>query len=93
MKTPADRIGEPRTSRPIPMTRMPRRLAGAASLAAVLMTAAAAMAQPGQQGLQPPIPSPPLNAPSHPLQMAVAVVLLVLVIGVNMIPSKRGHQD
>ncbi len=91
MKTPAPRLGDPTTTRPT--TKMPLRLAGVASLAAVMMTAAAAVAQPGQQGLQPPIPSPPLTAPSHPLQMAIAIVLLVLVIGVNMIPSKRGHQD
>lgn len=64
-------------------------LTGVASLA---LTAVAA-AQPATEGLQPPIPSPPLTAPSHPLQLAVAILLLVLVIGANMIPSKRGHQD
>lgn len=87
-----------------PMTRprchrlFPSRLllaaiaAGSAALAAAAPAAGQA-GLPGQTGLQPPIPNPPTNPPSNPASVAVAIGLLVLIIGANAIPSKRGHQD
>ena len=83
-----------------PFSRMTARglIAAGASLVLLASTAGAIAQQPGAtpQGpaqLEPPRPNPPLTAPSHPLQMAIGILLLVLVIGANMIPSKRGHQD
>ncbi len=56
-----------------------------------------ALAQPAkpntQNELTPPVPTPPRNPPSFLLGIAVAFVLGALVVGVNFIPSKRGHQD
>lgn len=43
--------------------------------------------------LTPPVPNPPKDPPSHLMGMLMVLVLGGLVIGVNFIPSKRGHQD
>ncbi len=43
--------------------------------------------------LKAPIPPAPTEPPSAPLQMIVAVGILAILVGVSLIPSKRGHQD
>jgi hypothetical protein len=39
-------------------------------------------------------PAPPLGKSDTPwTPIGVAVLLLLIIVGVNFIPSKRGHQD
>lgn len=47
----------------------------------------------GREPLTTPVPAPPRNPPAHLLGTAMAFILGALVVGVNFIPSKRGHQD
>lgn len=77
---------------------MVRALAGALALGCTLSASLPAMAQntPGKsekKGLTPPVPSPPKAPPSHLVGFVFAFLLAGVVIGVNFIPSKRGHQD
>lgn len=81
-------------------TRSSRRSVLARSLALSLVLgsvgamAAPVFAQPGSgDELTPPVPAPPRNPPSHLMGIAAGIVLGCLVVGVNFIPSKRGHQD
>ena len=62
----------------------------------VLATAAGvALAQSGigVQRLSPPTMNPPKEAESDLGAMAMGILILLLVVGVNFIPSKRGHKD
>lgn len=58
---------------------------------------ASAQGQPGQPA-QPTAPKPPLPGKedqSRPLIMTIfaGLVIVATVVGANMIPAKRGHQD
>lgn len=68
----------------------------AMALAMPLAVPAGALAQPpAPDAAKPPSP-PPLGKPDEPpVVMNYFVMLLILgvVIGANLIPSKRGHQD
>jgi hypothetical protein len=81
-----------------PRTKLAARLlAGTLALGTLTCVAAPVMAQPNntnaENELAPPVPSPPRNPPSFLMGIAMAFVLGALVVGVNFIPSKRGHQD
>lgn len=72
----------------------------ATALAMPLAATADAMAQPSStnpagKSDAPPAP-PPLGKPDEPpvvMNYFVMLVILAVVIGANLIPSKRGHQD
>jgi hypothetical protein len=74
-------------------------LAGAVAFASVLGGSAGAMAQQNnnqpkkKEGLTAPVPAPPRTPPSHLVGVIFCFLLGGLVVGVNFIPSKRGHQD
>lgn len=65
--------------------------------AAILLPATIALAQTPSaknQPMTPPTPPTSQGTPPAPWsQWFLAVGLLVLIVGVNCIPSKRGHQD
>lgn len=91
---PMSRLRSQRSRSRFPALRL--LLAAAAAGSAALVAAAPAAAQDGQDGqggLQPPTPNPPLHAPSNATATAVGIGLLILIVGANGIPSKRGHQD
>jgi FtsH-binding integral membrane protein len=67
---------------------MYRHLMRLAATLAPLAAAAAAWAQDNA----PPQPRLSKSAPAW-MGFAVMVILLALVIGVSLMPSKRGHQD
>lgn len=48
---------------------------------------------PEEPRLKPPVPSVPRSEPSDILGIVFAIVLGGAVVGVNMIPGRRGHQD
>jgi hypothetical protein len=65
-----------------------------------MVPAASSLAQPNNnnKGKDPnelvaPQPAPPSKTPSTILGTLIAVALAGIVLGVNCIPSKRGHQD
>ena len=73
-------------------------LVGVFALGAFAMPAADASAQPKdkkkQEELRPPVP--PQSAgdmPTHYMGLTVLLLGIGLVVGINLIPSKRGHQD
>lgn len=72
-------------------------VAGAMSAALFAGGATNAQTQPGQPGqpaaLKPPTPGK--EDTSRPLVMTIVagIVIVAVVVGANMIPSKRGHQD
>ena len=69
-------------------------LAGFLAVGTVTCVTAPVMARQSQkQELTPPVPAPPKNPPAHLLGKAMAFLLGAMVVGVNFIPSKRGHQD
>lgn len=72
-----------------------RLLAGALALGTLTCVASPVLAQSGsdKKELAPPVPAPPRNPPGFLLGIGAALVFGALVIGVNFIPSKRGHQD
>ncbi|MBX3359178.1 MAG: hypothetical protein KF745_12215 [Phycisphaeraceae bacterium] len=76
-----------------------RAVAAGVVAAALVGLPAVSLAQPignrpaAKKELTPPIPPAPTEPPSAPLQMSVAVAILAILVGVSMIPSKRGHQD
>ena len=72
-----------------------RSLAATMMLGAVGLFATPALAQPevDPNQLVAPVPAPPRNPPSHLMGIAAGLLLGCLVVGVNFIPSKRGHQD
>ncbi|MBC7835551.1 MAG: hypothetical protein H7Y88_10705 [Phycisphaerales bacterium] len=93
---------------PIPTPPRTRQRSRAAALGAVLagavfLAAAPAAAQPNNRPrpgqnqaaseLRPPIPSLPSKPASNFMMILVGVILTGLVVGANMIPSKRSHQD
>lgn len=47
----------------------------------------------GQAQLTPPTMNPPKDPDSELGAMFVGVLIIGLVVGVNLIPSKRGHKD
>jgi hypothetical protein len=79
--------------------RRSRRFAAIAVIAAsfaAIAPAPLAMAQPKPTAveLNPPVPSPPkTEGASRLITYLETVVLAGLIVGVNLIPSKRGHQD
>ncbi len=58
-----------------------------------LAPGAAAQSGIGTQRLTPPTMNPPKDAESELGAMATGLLLIILVIGANAIPSKRGHKD
>lgn len=63
---------------------------------AVLGTAGLAGAQdeqPAETRLQPPTPTIREDTGGGLVQAGVAILLMAAVVGANLIPSKRGHQD
>ncbi len=60
-----------------------------------LAASATALAQSGigNTRLSPPTMNPPKEPDSDLGAMATGVLLLLLVLGANLIPSKRGHKD
>ncbi len=84
-----------------PATKSSFRRAVCAGVAAVvagtvaLPSAAEAQNQPGGTGseLNPPVPAPPQKVTTNFAALAEAFFLAALIVGVNLIPSKRGHQD
>lgn len=87
----------PRTPRTTRTRIAARLLAGTLALGTLTFVAAPVMAQQNnpapENELSPPVPAPPRNPPSFLMGIAMAFVLGALVVGVNFIPSKRGHQD
>ncbi len=67
--------------------------AGLATAALAQGTAPAGTPAADEGKLRPPVPSVPRNEPSDILGIIFAVVLGAAVVGVNMIPGRRGHQD
>ena len=61
-------------------------------LAPALCAIATATAAWAQDGSSPPQPNLNKSAPAW-LGFLVMVILLALVLGVSLLPSKRGHQD
>jgi len=83
---------------PMSTPRHHRTLLTAALLAAAMLFTVSASAQEGgtkKKEVQPLIaPVPPIGKSDTPwMPYGVAVILAGLIIGVNFIPSKRGHQD
>lgn len=77
-----------------------RRTVAALVAGVVLTGASAALAQPNNQNrnrdmneMVAPQPLPPTKPQSTMTGTLIAIVLTGLVLGVNFIPSKRGHQD
>ncbi len=66
-------------------------------LAAVALSAPAALAQQNAadtpQSISPPLPPTKQNKPPVIMYYLLAAAIVFLVVGVNTIPSKRGHQD
>jgi hypothetical protein len=61
---------------------------------ACLPAPASAQPKPTTTELNPPIPAPPkTEGTSRLITILEAIVLASLIVGVNLIPSKRGHQD
>lgn len=79
------------------MTRRPhlfaKILAGAIACSAMTCISAPAFAQDAKAERTAPVPAPPTKPPSHLLGTVMCFVLGAMIIGVNFIPSKRGHQD
>jgi hypothetical protein len=76
-----------------------QRLTSRANIAAVAVVTAAAplLAQSGGKNeppveIKPPTPGQP-DSPPMVWNVLLAVVIIGLIVGVSMIPSKRGHQD
>jgi hypothetical protein len=67
-------------------------LAGLASLLVTSTTVLAQAAADAPQPLKPPTPGTP-DSPPMIWNVLLAVVIVALVVGVSLIPSKRGHQD
>ncbi|HYE02287.1 MAG TPA: hypothetical protein VD963_03525 [Phycisphaerales bacterium] len=71
----------------------------AASLSLLLGSTALAQNTPGnnpgqdEKRLTPPIPNPPAARKPAYIMVGLAIVITGIVVGVNFIPSKRGHQD
>ncbi len=61
-------------------------------VAPALCAIAAAAGVWAQEGSAPPQPNLTKSAPAW-LGFMVMVILLALVLGVSLLPSKRGHQD
>lgn len=84
---------------PRPVFRASRVVRAAAILAAGLLPLASLSAQPTPEKkddpskIEAPQPRPPSKPASTFASMMAALTLAALVIGVNFIPSKRGHQD
>lgn len=78
---PAAAFAQPNNSQ-APPGQLPGQLPGAP-----------AGTQKKEKEFKPPAPLAPTAPPSAPLQMAVGILLLALLMGVSFIPSKRGHQD
>ena len=76
-----------------------RVIAPLALTIAALVPAASSLAQPNNQNkrdpneLIAPQPTPPSKTPSTVAGTLIALLLAGIVLGVNCIPSKRGHQD
>jgi hypothetical protein len=71
-------------------------LIAAASLATACPPSALAQNRPPAAAgeLNPPVPAPPkTQGTSKLITMLEAILLAAMIIGVNLIPSKRGHQD
>ncbi len=66
---------------------------GAACVLAVAADVASAQSGIGIQRLTPPTMNPPKEAESDLGAMGMGILILLLVVGVNFIPSKRGHKD
>ncbi len=47
----------------------------------------------GNTRLAPPTMNPPKEAEGDLAAMGTGILLLLLVVGANLIPSKRGHKD
>jgi hypothetical protein len=77
--------------RPIRSIILPA-LAGAMSLTVLTAAPAAAQDQPAAPQLQPPTPTKPDKPPSV-MNYLTMIIIIAAVVGANMIPSKRGHQD
>jgi hypothetical protein len=70
----------------------------AAACLAVAGVASSALAQPAPDPNAPPKPPAPptLGKPDEPptvMSFLVMVLIIAAVMGANLIPSKRGHQD
>jgi hypothetical protein len=71
-----------------------RLLAGALAVGTLTSVTSPVFAQGDKKKeLTPPVPSPPQKPAGFLLGIGAALVFGALVIGVNFIPSKRGHQD
>ena len=72
-----------------------RRVGFALGLFTLCAASGAALAQSGigQAQLTPPTMNPPKDPDSEFGAMFVGVLIIGLVVGVNLIPSKRGHKD
>lgn len=74
-------------------------LAGTLAISTLSVTATDALAQPKdnkkkQEELRPPLPPQPSgDQPAHYMGLLIMLVGIGLVVGINLIPSKRGHQD
>jgi hypothetical protein len=72
-------------------------LAAAVGVALVLAPAPAALGQAvgsaKKEELRPPVAPLSTSASAPYIPMGVGLLLAALVIGMNFIPSKRGHQD
>jgi hypothetical protein len=70
----------------------------AAVCAAVACSVPAALAQPSkdkkkQEELRPPVPTQTGDMPTHLWGLTALLVGSMVVLGVTLLPSKRGHQD
>ena len=74
------------------MVRVVQAAAIAAGVAVLAVCMPAAAAAPVAESLQPP-PASDTGAPPTLRMYLVAALLGALVVGANLIPSKRGHQD
>ncbi len=76
-----------------PRPRMLARVAAAAVIGvAALAASPGAHAQAGTQSLKPPTVNQTDDPPTIRMYLVTAL-LGALVVGANLIPSKRGHQD
>lgn len=64
-----------------------------AGLSLPVADASAQTPNPKNQPMTPPVPPPSRSTRGAWLEYILAVGMLALVVGANVLPSKRGHQD
>jgi hypothetical protein len=76
-------------------SRSPLLTAGVLAVGVLVMGAIAQQPGFGEEGaepLRPPVPGKP-DEPMLIMNYLIMVVIIAVVVGANLIPSKRGHQD